>query len=231
MADVLGVPVNQLLGVNDDILVLAKERGGSRAKRDIERLIGEVSALFSGGSLDEDSLDGAMHALSDAYWIAKEENKKFIPKRYRKTPEQEQAEKEEQERLQREREEQFKRERSALLERQQREQEELLAEQQRRQQTPVKSTDKDPLRRRVSKKVKALQKEQAQAEVKTPLVSEKIDGIPDGVPDGMDTNFDSVALTEKETLDAQFAESSQNSGRVGKHKPSPRARASKLDPK
>ena len=44
----------------------------------------EVSGMFAGGSLSEDALDGAMQALTRAYWIAKEKNKKYTPKKYRK---------------------------------------------------------------------------------------------------------------------------------------------------
>ena len=38
---------------------------------------------FAGGQLSEDALEGAMRALNDAYWMAKEKNKKFTPKKYR----------------------------------------------------------------------------------------------------------------------------------------------------
>ena len=62
----------------------AKEKGGAKSARDIEDLIGEVTGLFAGGKLNDDALDGAMKALNDAYWIAKEKNKKYTPKKYRK---------------------------------------------------------------------------------------------------------------------------------------------------
>ncbi len=41
--------------------------------------------MFAGGSLSEgDALDGAMQALTRAYWIAKDKNKKYTPRKYRK---------------------------------------------------------------------------------------------------------------------------------------------------
>ena len=43
-----------------------------------------LAGMFAGGSLSEDALDGAMQALTRAYWIAKEKNKKYTPKKYRK---------------------------------------------------------------------------------------------------------------------------------------------------
>ena len=35
----------------------------------------------------EEALEGAMKALNDAYWIAKAKNKKYAPKKYRKSEE------------------------------------------------------------------------------------------------------------------------------------------------
>lgn len=33
--------------------------------------------MFAGGKLSDDALDGAMRALNEAYWIAKDKNKKY----------------------------------------------------------------------------------------------------------------------------------------------------------
>jgi hypothetical protein len=33
--------------------------------------------MFAGGKLSEEALEGAMKALNDAYWMAKEKNKKY----------------------------------------------------------------------------------------------------------------------------------------------------------
>ena len=63
----------------------AYEKGGAKAARDIDELVGEVTGLFAGGSLSEEALEGAMKALNDAYWIAKAKNKKYAPKKYRKS--------------------------------------------------------------------------------------------------------------------------------------------------
>jgi hypothetical protein len=40
--------------------------------------------IFAGGNIADEDLDVMMRALQDAYWIAKEKNKKFTPKKYRK---------------------------------------------------------------------------------------------------------------------------------------------------
>lgn len=83
LADALHTTTEYLLNGAERYVVEAYEKGGSKAARDIEELVGEVTGLFAGGELSEDALDGAMKALNDAYWIAKEKNKKYAPKRKR----------------------------------------------------------------------------------------------------------------------------------------------------
>lgn len=83
IADALNTTTEYLLGSSGTYVVEAHEKGGSKAARDIEQLVSEVTGLFAGGELSEESLEGAMKALNDAYWIAKEKNRKFAPKKYR----------------------------------------------------------------------------------------------------------------------------------------------------
>lgn len=81
IADALGTDTEYLLGGQAGTYIMeAQERGGSKAARDIEELVGEVTGLFAGGTLSEQSLEGAMKALNDAYWIAKEKNRKYASK-------------------------------------------------------------------------------------------------------------------------------------------------------
>ncbi len=82
IADALHTTTEYLLGSSGIYATLAYERGGAKASRDIDVLVSEVSGLFAGGELSEDAMDGAMRALNDAYWIAKERNKKYTPKKY-----------------------------------------------------------------------------------------------------------------------------------------------------
>lgn len=84
IADILGTTTDYLLGGSGTYVVEAHERGGAKAARDIDELVSEVTGMFAGGRLSEDALDGAMKALNDAYWIAKEKNKKYTPKKHRK---------------------------------------------------------------------------------------------------------------------------------------------------
>lgn len=73
-----------MLGQKDVLVLAAQERGGAKAARDIDELVSEVTGMFAGGQLSEEALEGAMKALNDAYWLAKEKNKKFTPKKYLK---------------------------------------------------------------------------------------------------------------------------------------------------
>lgn len=84
IANALNVPVEDLMGTSEIYVLQANEQGGAPAARDIYDLVNEVSGMFTGGKLSEDAIDGAMKALNDAYWIAKEKNKKYTPKKYRK---------------------------------------------------------------------------------------------------------------------------------------------------
>lgn len=83
IADALGTTTEYLLGSSGSYVMEAHEKGGAKAARDIDELVSEVTGMFAGGTLSEDALEGAMKALNDAYWIAKEKNKKFAPKKYR----------------------------------------------------------------------------------------------------------------------------------------------------
>ena len=84
IAAALNTTTDYLIGQKDVLVFSAQERGGAKAARDIDELVSEVTGMFAGGQLSEDALEGAMKALNDAYWIAKEKNKKYTPKKHRK---------------------------------------------------------------------------------------------------------------------------------------------------
>lgn len=84
IAEALGTTTEYLLGSQGVYVADAYQKGGSAAARDIDELVSEVTGLFAGGRLSEDALEGAMKALNDAYWLAKEKNRKYAPKKYRK---------------------------------------------------------------------------------------------------------------------------------------------------
>lgn len=84
LAEALNTTPEYLLGNGGMLVLAAQEQGGAKAAREIDELVSEVTGMFAGGKLSEDALDGAMQALTRAYWIAKGKNKKYTPKKYRK---------------------------------------------------------------------------------------------------------------------------------------------------
>ena len=84
IAEALNTTSAFLLAEEGQYILDAAEKGGSKTKHDIKTLVEEVTGLFAGGELDEDDKDAAMQALSQAYWIAKKENIKYTPKKYKK---------------------------------------------------------------------------------------------------------------------------------------------------
>ena len=84
MAEVLKVDVNYLLTDDEEFLLEAEAKYGSKGAKQAKALVAEVSGLFAGGELADEDLDEMMKGIQEAYWIAKEKNKKYTPKKYRK---------------------------------------------------------------------------------------------------------------------------------------------------
>ena len=85
VARVLGVSSAELLSEEDARVIEAGEKGGSKGSRDVEALVSEVSGLFSGGELDEEEKEAVIAALNQAYWEAREKNRKYAPKKYKES--------------------------------------------------------------------------------------------------------------------------------------------------
>ncbi len=84
VADVLGISANYLMTDDEEFLIEAREKYGDRGAEQAQRITNEVTGLFAGGDLGDDDLDNMMRAIQDAYWVAKEKNKKYTPKKYLK---------------------------------------------------------------------------------------------------------------------------------------------------
>ncbi len=85
IAQVFQMDVNYWLSENEEFLTAAAEQYGARGARQAQDLLDEVNGLFAGGDLADEDLDEMMKAIQLAYWRAKEKNKKYTPKKYRKT--------------------------------------------------------------------------------------------------------------------------------------------------
>ena len=75
MAEVLKVDVNYLLTDDEEFLLNAESKYGSKGARQAKELMAEVTGLFAGGELADEDLDEMMKGIQEAYWIAKEKNK------------------------------------------------------------------------------------------------------------------------------------------------------------
>lgn len=84
LAEVFGTTPDYFSGEEDAFITEAGARYGTRGMKQAAGLVDQVSALFAGGELNEDDKDAVLQAIMDAYWMAKEKNKKYIPQKYRK---------------------------------------------------------------------------------------------------------------------------------------------------
>lgn len=82
IADALGINVNYLLSDDEAFVLEAKENFGYRGKKGAEKLMSEVTGLFSSGEMAEEDMDELMLAIQEAYIDAKKRNKKSPPKKY-----------------------------------------------------------------------------------------------------------------------------------------------------
>ena len=83
IAKALNITTDELLGHADMLVAQAAKKYGARGAKQAQQLTEEVTGLFAGGDMAEEDMDLMMKAIQDAYWIAKEKNKKFTPKKYR----------------------------------------------------------------------------------------------------------------------------------------------------
>jgi transcriptional regulator with XRE-family HTH domain len=85
LAEALHTTVDSLLGTGGILTVEAQEKSGAKAAKDINAMVNDVTAAFAGGRLNDEALDGAMRALTEAYWIAKEKNRKYAAGKHKKS--------------------------------------------------------------------------------------------------------------------------------------------------
>lgn len=84
LAELFHTEESYFLNEDEDFLLTAAEKYGSKGAKQARELMEEVSGLFAGGNIADEDLDEMMRGIQEAYWIAKEKNKKYTPKKYRK---------------------------------------------------------------------------------------------------------------------------------------------------
>ena len=83
-AGLFKVTADYLLSDEDRYIMDAAERGGSRSRRDVTELVSELGGFFAGGEFTDEDKDKVMKTINDLYWKAKESNKKYAPKAFRR---------------------------------------------------------------------------------------------------------------------------------------------------
>lgn len=71
----LGTTTEELIGAAGGYIVEAGEKGSARDKKRMEQMVTQLSAMFAGGEIDQESKDAAMAALNEVYWKQKAENR------------------------------------------------------------------------------------------------------------------------------------------------------------
>lgn len=84
LANILGVDADHLHNENDDFMSDVTAQYGSRGAKQAKELLEEVTGLFAGGEMADEDMREMVDAIQEAYLIAKKNNKKFTPKKYRK---------------------------------------------------------------------------------------------------------------------------------------------------
>ena len=49
-----------------------------------QELVSQLAGMFAGGELSDQDREAVMRSLEKAYWLAKEDNQRYTPKKYRK---------------------------------------------------------------------------------------------------------------------------------------------------
>lgn len=77
LADALDTDVNYLMTENEAFITQAHMVYGEKGAAQAKDLVTEISGLFAGGQMADEDMDEMMRAIQEAYWIAKENNRKF----------------------------------------------------------------------------------------------------------------------------------------------------------
>lgn len=84
LAEALGVNINYLLSEDEAFIADVEYNYGHRGAKQAKELLAEVTGLFAGGEMADEDMREMVDAIQEAYLIAKKNNKKYTPKKYRK---------------------------------------------------------------------------------------------------------------------------------------------------
>ncbi|NLL63248.1 MAG: helix-turn-helix transcriptional regulator [Ruminococcaceae bacterium] len=76
LAAYFNVPIERLISNEDYYIMVAGEKGGPVAERELASIIKEMRALFSGGTLSEPDKDYVLKSINEVYWDSKDKARK-----------------------------------------------------------------------------------------------------------------------------------------------------------
>lgn len=79
LAKALGTTHDYLVTDEEDFILSARERYGNTGAKDAEEMVQGVIGLMAGGEIPEEDKKAILDAISEAYYIAKTENRKYNP--------------------------------------------------------------------------------------------------------------------------------------------------------
>lgn len=83
LAKALEVSADDLMTSESYFILEAKEKFGDKGAKDAEELVNGMLGLMAGGEFPEEDKQTILMALQEAFYMAKMENKKYTPKKYR----------------------------------------------------------------------------------------------------------------------------------------------------
>lgn len=83
LADALEVDTDYFLSQETNFLLNANKEFGYKGAKDAEEIINGIIGLMAGGELPEEDKATILSAIQEAFYMAKMENKKYIPKKYK----------------------------------------------------------------------------------------------------------------------------------------------------
>ena len=79
----LDVDTDYFLSQEADFFINARKEFGHKGAKDAEELVNGMIGLMAGGELPDEDKATILDAMQEAFYMAKLENKKYTPKKYR----------------------------------------------------------------------------------------------------------------------------------------------------
>ena len=88
LATALDVDKDYFFSQDTNFILNIREQFGYKGAKDAEELVNGMIGLMAGGDLAEEDKTTILNAMQEAFYMAKMENKKYTPKKYRLEEEQ-----------------------------------------------------------------------------------------------------------------------------------------------